>query len=136
MRNNAMEQMYIQMMYSGGGTFGGSSLLTVTIIAALFLILVFKPERIQSAMLFRWACTLVGLSILLPSLVSVFFSVAVMGTTGQSAPGGLGGVMMLLSQLSGPVMLGLSVLAAFAALRPRPARAPIQPPVPQKHPLD
>jgi hypothetical protein len=135
MRNNAMDQMYVQMMLSGS-SMGGSALLTVTILASLFLIVVFKPERIHGPTLFRWACTLAGLSILLPPLATVFFSIVVMGLTSQGAPNDLRGIVMSLANLSGPVMLGLSVLAAFASLRPRPAPYTAPPAVPQKHPLD
>lgn len=100
------------------------------------IIVIFKPERIQSPTLFRWATTLAALSILLPPVLTFFFNVTVSTGGGGRNADDISALVMMLGSTSGPVLLGLSVLAAFASLRPRPAPYVSKPQVPEKHPLD
>jgi hypothetical protein len=111
-----------------------------TLLASLFLVLVFRPERIRSRTLFYVACWCFGLSLLVSPILNVVFgALGASLFTGMRGPGGFGGpggsvLVSLVAYLSGPVLFGLSVLLALLALVPAPGQAtPFQPP---KHPLE
>jgi hypothetical protein len=130
-----MPQEFTYLQQILGSVFG---LGQATLMASLFIVLVFRPERIRSRRLFSLACWLFGLSVLLPPILN-----ALLGTVGAGVftvargnfpgSGGLGLVFVLAMGL-GPVLFGLSLLFALLALVPGPRQeSPFQPP---KHPLE
>jgi hypothetical protein len=129
------ELIYLQQILGAG-----TGWTQATLLAGLFLVLIFRPERIRSRTLFYLACWCFGLSLLVSPAVTVLFSVLGLGSfVGPRAPGSFGGpggsvLLSSVAYLSGPVLFGLSVLLGLLALVPAPGRAtPFQPP---RHPLE
>ncbi len=126
------EIVYLQQILGAVSGLGHAALLT-----GLFIVLIFRPERIRSRTLFYLACWSLALSILLPPLVSLLLGAPgagfLAGPRGYSPPGGLSLIFMVAIG-SGPVLYGVSVLLGLLALVPGPRQpSPFQPP---KHPLE
>jgi len=122
------ELIYLQQIL------GATGWTHATLLASLFLVLVFRPERIRSRTLFYIACWCFGLSLLISPTLNVL--VSVLGSSPFGGPRGPGGspLVALVAYLSGPVLFGLSVLLALLALVPGPGQATqFQPP---RHPLE
>jgi len=123
------ELIYLQQLLSGG-----TGWTQATLLASLFLVLIFRPDRIRSRTLFYVACWCFGLSLLISPTLNVL--VSVLGTSPFGGPRGPGGspLVALVAYLSGPVLFGLAVLLALLALVPGPGQATqFQPP---RHPLE
>ncbi len=126
------EILFLQQILGAVSGLGHAALLT-----GLFIVVVFRPERIRSRTLFYLACWSLALSILLPSLFSLLLGAAgagfLAGPRGYPPPSGLS-LGFILAIGCGPVLYGLSVLLALLALVPGPrTQSPFQPP---KHPLE
>ena len=130
-----MEQTTARLMYSGGLS-GGLGWLAAVVVAALFVVVVHRPESIRNPMMFRWASTIVGLAVLVPPAVTFLISVYFTANETMGRASAAANNFLILGQMAGPVLLGLSILAAFAALRPREERRALAADEPRKHPLD
>lgn len=133
------EQLYLQMMAGrAGGLFGAGNWLELAMFLALLGLVIFRPERIQSTTLFRWACTLFALSICLPPLATFLVRMAI--SPMQPNPwgsGAEGGFVLIIPSVAQPLLFGFSLFCLFAAVIPTPNR-PASPVAssPPKHPLD
>jgi len=128
----AQEILYLQQILGAASGLGQAALMT-----GLFIVLIFRPERIRSRTLFYLACWSFALSILLPPMINLLLGAMgagfVVGPRGLPGPGASSLVSMI-GIGSGPGLYGLSVLLALLALVPGPRQqTPFQPP---KHPLE
>jgi hypothetical protein len=110
--------------------------LAVTLLAGLFIVLIFRSERVQKWGLFRTACWLLALSVLIPPALN--FLIILPGNTAspswQGSP--LMGITPLLFcciYLFGPILKGLSILFGLLSLIPETPGAPLGP---ARHPLE
>jgi hypothetical protein len=130
--------IYLQLFQQLFGS--GTGWTHATLLASLFLVLIFRPERIRSRTLFYVACWCFALSVLVAPTLTALFSVTgwnpFAGPSGPGVFGGPGGspLVTMVAYLSGPVLFGLSVLFGLLALVPGPRQdSPFQPP---RHPLE
>jgi len=103
----------------------------------LIAVLAFRPERIRLPALFRWACVLFALSIIVPPALSGLFGF-LQGMDGgygsMRGPGDFWVIVYPLLNAAGPVLLGISIICALVAISPGPRySAAAQPP---RHPLE
>jgi len=128
----AQEILYLQQILGAASGLGQAALMT-----GLFIVLIFRPERIRSRTLFYLACWSFALSILLPAMINPLLGAlgagSLAGPRGFPGPGGPSLISMVAIGC-GPGLYGLSVLLALLALVPGPRQqTPFQPP---KHPLE
>jgi Zn-dependent protease len=114
-----------------------SGLGQAALITGLFIVLIFRPERIRSRTLFSLACWSLGLSILFPALTNPFLGALgaglFAGARGYPGSGGFSLISVVASGC-GAALYGLSVLLGLLSLVPGPRQtSPFQPP---KHPLE
>jgi len=125
------EYLFLQQLLGSVIGFGQA-----TLMASLFLVLVFRPERIRHRGLFSLACWLFALSVLIPPVINLLLGALGGGLLANprnlSGTGGYG-LVLAVAMGCGPILFGLSLLMALLALRPGPPPGPFQPP---KHPLD
>jgi hypothetical protein len=128
------DEFYLLQQLFGGNAQGW---LAAAYLLGLIAVLAYRPERIRLPGLFRWACVLFALSVMVPPMLMALF--AFLQSVGSSAYGrspGLGASWTFLYPLvngSGPVLLGVSLICALIAVSPGP-RYP-GPPQPPRHPL-
>ncbi|MBN2577718.1 MAG: hypothetical protein JXB10_01910 [Pirellulales bacterium] len=115
----------------------GDVWLAVMLLVGLFLVLIFRPERVRQWGLFQIACWLLALSVMIPPVLNVLVALT---ESSSSPPWGsrssLGRFNVIIScvYLVGPFLQGLGILFGLLSLIPtRPASTP-QAPV--KHPLE
>ena len=89
--------------------------LNVAFILCMFIVAAFKPERIEDRSRFRLACFLFAISIVLPSLASLFAEPGLL-TDRKAAEVGWG--VKLLGLVS-PFLFAFSFLAAIDSITPR-----------------
>jgi len=131
------ELYYLRQMLMGGGTVW----LQAGLMICLFFIMAFRPERVRFPTLFRWSCTLLVLSLIVPPLlefgVGHFIGPMSRSTRFSSADGGQW--LMVLPSLSGIVLFALSLMSGFAAVSVVPQQDRQSTPErrePRNHPLD
>ena len=112
------ELLYLRQLFGNSG----HGWLQVTLLGFLFLVLIFKPDRIVNRSLFRIACFLFALSVILPPLVTLSTSLLA-GDTASSysrSRAMMSGspLMMSLSSSLGPVLFGISALCGLLSLIP------------------
>lgn len=110
----------------------------VSLLVFLFLIVVFKPERIYRMTLFKVACFLFVGSIVVDPVLTLFLSLFA-GGLGGSSPGvgamlGRSPILFSLVITLRQVLFGASMLLAFMALFPNSGNE--QRTEPARHPLD
>lgn len=120
---------------------GGQDWVPTVLLGCLFLVVLWRPDRIRSLALFRVAAVLLALSVMAPSVLNVLLGLVGDGPSLRSYRSGSGGtgVLPLLGSASGTVLLGLSILFALLSLGPgqtseRPE--PRDPTTPRRHPLE
>lgn len=141
--NNLFETMIYSQIFGGGlgGAFGGQLWLYVAYLVCLFAVIIYKPERIRNLSMYRRACYLFAISLLLPSLITLAMGTVLAGTggaafasrgavfaqpgmfSGQGGPNQFDGsyVMQLALQVLnafGPVLFAISILCALISLVP------------------
>lgn len=128
------ELFLLQQLFGGGNAQGW---LAAAYLLGLIAVLAYRPERIRMPGLFRWACVLFALSVMVPPMLTGMFTL--LQSIGKSAfrpSRGSGDFWVYLYPMlnaSGPVLLGISLICALVALSPGPrSRALPQPP---RHPL-
>ena len=138
-----MEELLYFRQFLGGG----QGLLQAGFLVGLFLVVIFRPERIRLHSVFIMAFVLFGFSIIAPSALTALFAVfdAPMGSYRSSSAESR--ALLALQTAVGPGLFGLSVVLGLLSLipAPRPQRryghslpptietAELQPP---KHPLE
>jgi Zn-dependent protease len=118
-------QLYRQIF----GT-SGEAWLGVTLLAGLLVVLIFRPERVQRWGLFRTACWLLALSVLIPPVLH-FLAALPGNTVSRSWQSGL--LIFSCIYLVGPILKGLSILFGLLSLIPATPGAPLGP---ARHPLE
>lgn len=130
-----MDEYLLYQMMNGRGTLGGISV-NVVFLAGLLLALLWKPDRIRSVTLFRWACTFMVMATFLPILANVFFGwySSVGPGFGRRSPNTPFNSVLL---TIGPVTAGIGMFCGFAALMPpgKPKKGRAEPQI-TRHPLD
>ena len=128
-----------ELVYSGQlFAAAGHGWLEAAMLVFLFLVPVFQPERIQNRNLFRTACLLFALSIMVPPIVTTALSLFAQSAVPSSQ--GFGGMMVKsplvvsLIIMMGPVLLGASVICGLLAVIPKPHAQRAMEPV--RHPLE
>jgi hypothetical protein len=106
--------MELQLFFGNNGSW-----LTITVLAGLFVALIFRPKSIQNIMLFRAACVLFVASIAATPFLNILSSMLGPNLSG----GGYGSSSdsrFLFSAINaiGPVLLGASVFCGLFALIP------------------
>ncbi len=117
-RDDLMMMQFLSGAGGGlGGLGGGSGWLQVVYLAFLLAIPIFRPERIKVVSSFRAAYTCFGLSIIIPSAVSLLmmYVASPMGGPGAGA-NGIQPFYMLTA--AGPILFGISVILAMRAIVP------------------
>ncbi|MEN6494521.1 MAG: hypothetical protein ABFD16_09520 [Thermoguttaceae bacterium] len=126
------ELFFLQQLSGSTGVNGISGMLLL----CLFVVLAFRPERIHSRWLFRFACVLLALAIATPPLASLaaIFSHSI-SSYGWSSSSLSGMVWTLqLANTCGPVFAGGGALCGlFSMIAPGRDESPSQP---TRHPLD
>ncbi len=132
-----MQDMMLYQLLSGRFSSGGFSL-DVILLAGLLITLLWKPERIHSVTLFRWACTFVALSAFLPSLASGLSYLYFGQVASFRRPLEVPVSIHMIASGVGPFLVGMAILCALAALTPpiKGTSKPPRPDVPVRHPLD
>ena len=116
-RDELMMMQFLSGAGGGLGLGGGGGLLQVVYLAFLLAVPIFRPERIRVVSSFRAAYTCFGLSIIIPSAVSLMmmYVASPMGGLG----GGAAGIQPLyLLTSAGPILFGISVILAMKAIVP------------------
>ena len=128
------EILFLKQLLGGGG----EGWLQAAYLLGLIVLLAYRPERIRLPGLFRWACVLFALSVMVPPALTGLFGF-LEGIAGNAfAPtrgaGSAWTFVLLLLNATGPVLLGISLICALVAVSPGPQYpAPLQPP---RHPLE
>ena len=132
---------YLQQLLSGSGgePSGSSGLLSVALLIVLSLVCIYKPERVHSKGVFRWAILCFFLSIVAPVIAQVilqWMEVPPSGYNSRTNIPELGLAYAMRSALR-PCFLGLSILLTIVSIAPRKEFVPIAQRTPEKkHPLD
>jgi hypothetical protein len=126
------EFFYLKQLFGGSG----QGWFQVTLLASLFLVLIFRPERIENRGLFRTACLLLALAIIVPPALQLCMSLLIgsleLHQVSRSMAGGSSMVMSLMNVVE-PSLLGASALCGLLSLMPGKARQRIEA---AKHPLE
>jgi hypothetical protein len=116
----------------------GSVWLPVTMLAGLLLALIFRPNTIHNLSLFRAACWLLALSLVVPAVLNLVLeasSVNSYGGSGYGISGNAPPFLLACVSVLGPIMQGASILCGLFSLIP-----PVLPRQnvtgPAKHPLE
>jgi Na+-translocating ferredoxin:NAD+ oxidoreductase RnfD subunit len=126
------EMMYLEQLFGRGNTLWVS----VTLLMGFLLVLIFRPNTIHRPILFRVACWLLALTVVVPACVSLLLSLC--------SPGGYPGRMsqnfelsffMACANLTGPILQGACVICGLTALLP-PLSQRWEPTGPARHPLE
>ncbi len=136
---NGMEQLLLwRQLFSDS-----SAYMQIALMLCLFLVIVFKPERIRFPTRMKWSFLLLVAAVLSPTLMNLFLRIAAAGdmiSFSQSSFRGQGSDSWLLQLpgLVGPMMLASSILMGFSSLwiGTAEAQAANKPTPPPKHPLD
>lgn len=126
------QEMFLLRQLLGGTS---PTWICVALLASLFLVLILRPERIRSRGLFKAACALLALSIIVPSALECLL-LLVLASSGLPFPGPTGsypGIVEVVREL-GPMLLGAGVFLGLMSLIPPPSRSPF--PQPPRHPLE
>jgi len=128
------ELLYLRQLLGNSG----QGWLQVTLLGFLFLVLVFRPERIYNRSLFRVACLLFALSVIVPPVLTLSVSLLADGAVSSSrnyrgmmsqAPH-----MLSLTATLESVLFGTSAMCGLLSLIPgRERKSPLEA---AKHPLD
>jgi hypothetical protein len=135
MPSEIYEMMYLSQMVGGQGL----AWVQVSLLACLFAMMLFRPERIRNPWLFQWAGLCLAFSVIAPPVLWLCSRIFVpdMSVVGpaRSMPGsGLASLLSSMHMASGPTLLGLGIICGVFALAPRAGDAPrSQPP---RHPLE
>lgn len=116
----------LRLQLQGGGLGGlftsGKSWISAVLLAFLFAVAVFRPERIINAKALRKAFVFLALSIVLPSLGYMLVLLAAFGTSPSGISRAGSGIPVLIMQFfnnAPPILLGISILFAMVAVVPR-----------------
>jgi len=117
---------------------GGQGWVSAALLICLFLVVLWRPDRIRNYALFRQSGVLLALSLMVPSLLAVLIGLIGGASLYGFSSSGMS-VFMALTGASGPVLLGLSVIFGLFSLGPgrtfeRPE--PRDPKTPRRHPLE
>jgi len=138
------EMLYMQQVLSGGGVGNGLGWVQAALVLCFFMVVLWKPERIRAASLFRLACLMLALSMLLPSVLSIgigFWNAAFSFGSGSNwlrgmnrGPSGIMALVWMFTSAARPMMVGLSVIfGLFSLMTPSPRSSAS---APTKHPLE
>jgi hypothetical protein len=136
MPSNILEMMYLGQMIGGQGL----AWVQVSLLACLFAMMLFRPERIRNPWLFQWAGLFLAFSVIAPPvlwLCTRLFApdMSVVGPPRSSLGGGsMASLLSSMHMASGPTLLGLGIICGVFALGPRAGDAPR--PQPPRHPLE
>jgi hypothetical protein len=105
------EWLLIALMFSGSST----GLLAVVYLAFLFIICLYRPGRVRSRVLFRWACTFFALAVVAqPVFLGILMSLGVsVQLRGLREPE----LMWLLGTCVGPALIAQSLSSWILAWR-------------------
>ena len=110
-----MNQMQMWGMMFGDGQ---HSWVEAAFMICLFWIVLAKPERIQSFMMFRFAYLTFAASIIAPSLITLFLVTTNMNVPGFGRGGGPPGEFVQYLSILGPALFVLSFLLAIGSVSP------------------
>lgn len=118
---------------------GNSILLSATLLIGLMLVLILRPNAIHRPLLFRAACWLLALAVVLPSGLSLVFGMCVtslnMGHGYGTSYNAEFTFFSACANFAGPLLQGTAIICALTALMPPIARRDT-PTGPAKHPLE
>ncbi len=126
------ELMYLQQLFGRGNSIS----ISVTLLIGFLLVLIFRPNSIHRPLLFRLACWLLALTVVVPASLSLLLSLGFSGGgyPGRMSPGSEMSFAIACANFTGPVLEGACIICGLTALLPpmtRPA-----PTGPAKHPLE
>ena len=134
MRDELFVYQQLQQLFGGGGLVW----LQAAYLLGLIAVLAFRPERIRLPGLFRWACILFALAVMVPPVLTALLGL--LQTIGGGAyrpmrgPGDVFTILIPVINAAGPVLLGASLLCALIAVSPAGRlQGPSQP---ARHPLE
>jgi hypothetical protein len=127
------ELMYLQQLLGRSG----EGWLSVTLLVGLLLALIFRPNTIHNLFLFRAACWLLALSVVIPPMSNLMISLFGVSRSGAFRMGTSFSEAQLLvacTNTLGFIMQGASILCGLFSLLPPISRQSYANPV--KHPLE
>jgi hypothetical protein len=126
------ELMYLEQLFGRGN----SVWIAVTLLSGFLLVLIFRPNTIHRPVLFRVACWLLALTVVVPSSLSLLLNLYLpSGYPGRMGPGSEMSFFMACANFSGPVLEGACIICGLTALIP-PMTQREAPTGPAKHPLE
>jgi hypothetical protein len=118
----------------------GESWTQAVFLAGVFLVILFRRDQIVSPYMFRVSIILFVLSFILPVVLTGILQLTVNSggrMVGLPQSVGSGSVLPVLMSITGPVLLGLSVVFCVLSMLPKQSRYPAPPDRPREpHPLD
>jgi hypothetical protein len=100
----------------------GDIWLSVTLLAGFIVVLVFRPERVQQWSLFRSACWMLALSVVIPPVLNVLFTLSTnpgSPSWGMRSSSGEFSLIFYCSSLVSPSLQGLGILFGLLSLIPK-----------------
>ena len=131
--NNAMFQQMFSGMFQSSITW-----LQVALFLSLAGVLVYRPNAIRSYTSFRWSCSCLALSVVVPAVLGVVINTIAATEAPSSYQGARPLLMFSLSGALAPSLVGLSIFLCLNSLAPTvlQARAESTPAPNKPHPLD
>jgi hypothetical protein len=116
---NALEYMILQQLFGGGAGGAGQVWLQVAMLVCLFVTGIYRPEVVRAKPLFRLACILFAISLLISPTLNLLLSYLMqMGNSGPSYGRVSDESAMLFSfpSMISAVLFGLSVICGLSSL--------------------
>jgi len=108
-----MDEMFLLRQLFGNG----QGWLPAALLICLFLVVLLRPDRVRSPSLFRLSCVLLALSVMVPSLLTVCLGLMdQLDFNIRRSLANRSGIVPLLTNASGPVLLGLSIIFGLLSL--------------------
>jgi hypothetical protein len=118
--NNFLDYLVYQQLIGGGSAGSSQVWLQVAMLVCLFLVAIFRPEVVRAKPLFRMACMLLALSLLVsPTLNFLLGYLLRVGSGPGPMYGSMSGDMTVLlsfPSVVGSVLFGLSVICGLCSL--------------------
>jgi len=96
---------------------GGHALGQVALLVCLFMVFLYRPDRVRIRLLFALSCLLLACSIIVPPTLSVLMRFFQEWPTAPFKPvHKISADLLELRNASGPALFGLSLLCGFASL--------------------
>jgi hypothetical protein len=115
---------------------GNSAWVSVAMLCGLLVTLIFRPNSIRNPFLFRTACWLFGLSMILSPLLNMILNMLRSSFMGAGMRPNESELLVFCAAAVGPIMHGVSILCGLLSLLPSTMSERLEESGPVKHPLE